>query len=375
MNATEIARTAFANRLYAKLACNQTGQNLFLSPFSIRVALAMCAAGARCLTRRVLADLIGEPESVDEQNQRYARLLASISGDGNSFQLITANALWGQEGSHFHANYQKQVADFYDGTFREFNFRARPDETAETINAWVSEKTREKIKELVNPDSLTSDTRLILTNAIYFKAEWENVFSKRRTSDEDWHAPHVTRQVPMMQRSGGYHYYEDDGFQALELPYRGGRVGMLVVLPKNPDGLTALESRWGTEGLYQRVTAGLQHEKRVIISLPRFKIETVFNLKPALCDLGAALAFSNDADFRGIGDEPLKLSAVVHKAFVEVNEDGTEAAAATEVRMALMGIRFDPEPKVFRADHPFLFFIRDKQTDMVYFSGRVLDPN
>ena len=374
MNRAEAASTNFANRLYDKLAGTQAGKNLFFSPFSIRVALAMCAVGARGETRRVMANLIGAPESIDEQNVQYARLLKSVQGDGSTFQLVTANGLWGQEGFQFKLDYKNAVAEFYQGAFQEVNFQAQPDEALKTINAWVSDKTREKIKELVNREFLTKDTRLILTNAIYFKSEWEDVFQEHRTNNEDWYGPHGTSKVPMMHCSGGYLYYEDEGFQALELPYKGDRASMMVVLPRKMDGLTSLETRWLADDVYQRLIAGLRHEERVVLSLPRFKLETEFKLKPVLCDLGAELAFSSGADFSGIGDGPLKISEVVHKAFVKVNEAGTEAAAATAVGMALMGIRVLPEPKVFKADHPFLFFIRDRETGTVFFSGCVLDP-
>ena len=223
MDTPTTARSDFATRLYDKLAGTQAGKNLFLSPFSIRVALAMCAVGARGETRRVLADLIGAPESVEEQNRQYARLLKSVHGDGDRpFQLVTANALWGQQGYHFNPDFKKAVADFYDGAFHEVNFRAQPDEAVRTINAWVSDKTREKIKELIKRDFINDDTRLILTNAIYFKGRWEKEFEEADTRDEDWHGPNGTGKVPMMHQKGGYLYYEGDGFQALDLPYKGG---------------------------------------------------------------------------------------------------------------------------------------------------------
>src|SRR5438105_2674484 len=177
MDTAATARSDFATRLYDKLAATQAGKNLFLSPFSIRVALAMCAVGARGETRRVLADLIGAPESVEEQNRLYARLLKSVQGDGDRpFQLVTANALWGQKGYHFNTDFQEAIADFYDGALHEVNFRAKPDEAVRTINAWVSNKTHEKIKELVKQDFISDDTRLVLTNAIYFKGRWEKEF-------------------------------------------------------------------------------------------------------------------------------------------------------------------------------------------------------
>ncbi|HEV3259795.1 MAG TPA: serpin family protein [Gemmataceae bacterium] len=375
MEKSATARSDFASRLYDKLACNQAGTNLFLSPFSIRVALAMCAVGARGETRRALADLIGAPESVEEQNRQYALLLKSVNGEGGRpFQLVAANALWGQQGYHFNPDYKKAVADFYDGAFHEVNFRAQPDEAVRTINAWVSDKTRAKIKELVKRDFLSADTRLVLTNAIYFKGQWVEQFQRAATRDVDWHGPKGTRQVPTMRRRGGYPYYEGDGLQALDLPYQGGQLSLLVVLPSQEGGLTSLEAGWAAGGTYRRVTDGLRHEGAVAVSLPRFRAETELRLKPVLCDLGAGLAFSDAADFSGIGEGPLKMSEVVHKAFVEVNEEGTEAAAATAVGMALCAAVPAPKPKVFKADHPFLFFIRDRDTNAVLFSGRLLDP-
>jgi serpin B len=372
-----IASRDFVTCLYDRLAGVQPGENLFLSPFSIRVALAMCTVGAKGETRRVMTDLIGAPENVDEQNRLYARLLKAVYGEGDRpFQLVTANALWGQQGYHFNPGFQEAIADFYDGALHEVNFRTQPDEAVKTINAWVSDKTRARIKDLINRSFINDDTRLILTNAIYFKGQWDKEFEKAVTRDEDWHGPRGTAKVPMMHQRGGYLYYEGDGFQALDLPYKGRQLSMLVVLPRDKDGLTSLESRWAADGIYGQVTDGLDHEGTVIVSLPRFRMEAEFKLKPVLCGLHAELAFSDEADFSGIGDEPLKISEVVHKAFVEVNEEGSEAAAATGVGMVLCaGLGPPPpKPKVFKADHPFLFFIRDRKTNTVLFAGRVVDP-
>jgi serpin B len=377
MDNASTVRGEFAARLYDKLAATRAGKDLFLSPFSIRVALAMCAAGAKGETRKVLIDLIGAPESVDEQNRQYARLLKSLHGVGERpFQLVTANALWGQQGCHFKPDYKKTVADFYDGAFHEVNFRAQPDEAVKAINTWVSDKTRAKIKALIERDVIEDDTRLILTNAIYFKGQWEREFERADTRDEDWHGPNGTGKVPTMHQSGGYMYYEGEGFQALELPYKGRQLSMLVVLPATKNGLPSLERRWASGDAYRQVTEDLDHEGLVLVSLPRFKLDTEFRLKPVLCGLYAELAFSDGADFSVIADESLKVSEVVHKACVEVNEEGTEAAAATGVRMVLSTGVGGPllQPKVFKADHPFLFFIRDRKTNAVLFSGRVLDP-
>jgi serpin B len=169
---TPTVRNDFATRLYDKMAGTQSGKNLFLSPFSIDIALAMCAVGARGETRRVMADLLGAPLSVDEQNRQYADLLKSVNGDGKlPFQLVTANALWGQYGYHFKSDFQEAIADFYDGALHVVNFRDKPDEALATINAWISDKTRQKIKDLLKRDMIGRDTRLVLTNAINFKGQ------------------------------------------------------------------------------------------------------------------------------------------------------------------------------------------------------------
>jgi serpin B len=373
MNTTSVP-SDFATRLYAKLAGTEAS-NLFFSPFSIQVALAMCSVGAKGETRHELTDLIGAPESVDEQNRKYAALLQSVQGEGKCpIQLVTANALWGQQGFHFNTDFQEAIADFYDAALHVVNFKTQPDEAVKAINSWVSNKTRARIKELIGRDLINEDTRLILTNAIYFKGQWESVFEKSATKDEDWHGS-KTSKVPMMRQKGGFLYYEGDDFQAVNLPYKGRQLSMLIVLPRKKDGLPALESRWATQQMFRQVTGGFDSES-VIISLPRFKIESEFKLRPTLCALHADLAFSDAADFGGIADESLKISEVIHKAFVEVNEEGTEAAAATAVlMMRSMGVASrSPEPKVFKADHPFLFFIWDRKTNSVFFSGRVIDP-
>ena len=374
MATTSTITSDFATRLHEKLANTHAGKNLFFSPFSIQVALAMCAVGAKGETRKVMADLIGAPESVDEQNRQYAQMLKSVNGEGERpYQLATANALWGQQGYHFNLDFKLTVANFYDGAFNEVNFLSLPDEAIKIINTWVSDKTDGKIKDLIRRVMIDRDTRLVLTNAIYFKGKWEAEFKKANTKDEDWYGLD-TRKVPMMHQRGGYLYYESDDFQALELPYKGEQLSMLVVLPRKKDGLDSLESKWAAQSLYRLVPSRLGHEETVIASIPRFKMETEFELKPELCALGAGLAFSGGADFSGIGEERLAISEVVHKAFMEVNEEGTEAAAATAVLMARGLATLRTQPIVFKADHPFLFFIRDRKTNTVFFAGRVFDP-
>lgn len=241
MDRQPILRGDFAARLYDKIAGTQTGRNLFLSPFSVRVALAMTAVGARGETREELIDLIDAPESVDEQNEQFAQLLQSFYPDGKRpFELTTANALWGQKGYRFDPIFQETIADFYDGALHQVDFCSSPDEAMKRINSWVSGKTQSRIEQLVDRQLINADTILVLTNAIYFKGRWETVFNEADTRDENWRGP-TKYQVPMMHLKSGFMYYECDEFQALHLPYAGRRLAMLVVLPRLEGGLSAVE--------------------------------------------------------------------------------------------------------------------------------------
>lgn len=371
-----MATKEFASRLHNRLAFETAGSNLFFSPFSIQVALAMCARGAKGNTRQEMAELIGAPLADKDQDKLYHDLIRHINGDGSDrgFQLVTANALWGQDGSDFHVDYLKAVADHYDGAFNVVDYINKPDEAVRTINAWVVEKTKEKIRDLIARDAIDEETRLILTNAIYFKGKWEEEFKKENTKKEDFSTADLsTTKVDMMHTKGDYDYYEGDGYQVIDMPYKGEQLSMMVVLPKSAAGLGAMEVRWHEEGLYSHVLEEMSSEK-VVLSLPRFKLETEFKLKPVLKALGADLAFSDHADFSAIGKEALKIAEVIHKAFVEVNEEGTEAAAATAVVMMRCTSARMSQTKIFNADHPFLFFIRDRNTNTVLFSGHVTNP-
>ncbi len=362
----------FAAKIYEKLTETRADQNMVLSPFSIDVALAMCAAGAKGETRHVLTDLLGAPHDVAQQNRRYAGQLASLNAlDDGEVLLTTANALWVQQGERLQPEYLKAVADCYRGILAELDFQNSPDQAVNAINTWIKRETSGKITELVQRQNLTPDTRLILTNAIYFKGKWASEFDSSRTTEEDWFGAGTPGKVAMMQKRDNFLFYECADFQALDIAYQGEQLSLLVILPTKPDGLTAMEKRWANGDTYRQVTQSLG-EAEIIVSLPRFKIESEFELKPALCELGADIVFSDNADFSGISPQRLKIAEVVHKAFIEVNEEGTEAAGATGVMMAKCAVMADP--KYFIADHPFLFVIRDRATNSVLFTGRVMKP-
>ncbi len=251
----------------------------------------------------------------------------------------------------------------------------QPAAASQEINRWVEKQTADKIKDLIKPSDLDRDTRLVLTNAIYFKGDWTKPFHDRNTREEDFTVSAQKKvKVPLMQQTAAFGYQEEETLQVLEMPYAGRELAMVVLLPKNADGLAELEKAISTEklaGLLARLATG-----DVITFLPKFKLETSFELKPTLQALGMKLPFSG-ADFSGINSqEELEISTVIHKAYVDVNEQGTEAAAATGVVVTrAMAVR-RPEPiPVFRADHPFLFLIRDTRSGAILFLGRVEDPS
>ena len=367
--------TAFGCELYGELK-SEDG-NLFLSPFSISTALGMAAAGARGKTSEEMGKVLHLPEGAPAA---FGAVLKSLNDEPDAkkrgFTLSTANALWAQQGYPWKPEYKKLVAsDFGAGLF-DVDFKSRPEASRATINTWVEMETRDKIKNLLPQGSVTPDTRLVLTNAIYFKGEWETPFKIENTKDSPFTlAGGKKAEAPLMHRVGGYSYAEADGYKVLDMPYHGKRVSMTVILPRKADGLPAVEKELTGEKL-AAVLKGLRYEKTVHVHLPKFKVEKSFELKKPLKALGMKAAF-DAADFGGMhtGGEDLAISAVIHKAFVDVNEEGTEAAGATGVVVGTTSaVQPPPTPKYFRADHPFLYLIRDHTTGSVLFLGRLTEP-
>ena len=288
-------------------------------------------------------------------------------------ELFTANGLWAQAGERILPDFQKKVEINYQGGLHHVDFRKDPERARRTINTWIREQTRDKIEDLLQPRH-TDPPRLILTNAIYFKALWAIPFSKEKTVREDFQASAAeSLPVDMMKLTDRFRYSDEGTFQAIELPYRGDALAMVILLPRK-DGLAQLE----TSLTFPRLESVLKKlsSHRVDLCLPRFKLTAGCELKDPLSALGMRLPFDpNAADFSGItGTRDLAISAVVHKAFIEVEEKGTEAAAATAVVMMPRAVRAPSPPVVFRADHPFFFLIRDTRTGSILFLGRLVRP-
>jgi serpin B len=264
--------------------------------------------------------------------------------------------------------------NFYHAELAEVDFASQPEAGRARINLWVEQETHEKIRDLVPPDAIRPETVLVLTNAIYFKGDWSHPFSKAATKDEPFHVSgEQTIQVPLMHRTDDLRFAAIDALQVLELKYGKGELSALFLLPEAIDGLPALEAKLNHENL-SHWTSALARRK-VDVFLPRFKLSSEFSLREVLAAMGMTHAFDNQADFSGIStQEKLSISAVLHKAFVDLNEEGTEAAAATAVVMRMEAAMLPKPPVVFRADHPFLFLIVDNQTRSILFLGRVTSP-
>ncbi len=366
--------TTFAVDLHQRLA--QADENLFVSPFSISSALAMTYAGARGDTAQQMEDVLRFEGG--EVHEAFAELLGNLrerEGE-DSYELVVANALWGQEGYEFRPEFLDLLETKYDSEFRSVHFATDPDAVADMINAWVEEQTQDKIQDLIPPGTLDRLTRLVLANAIYFKGAWENPFEEEATQTGAFTLyDGQSVDVEMMEQVEQFAYAEFDGLQMLELPYEGRDLSMVVGLPETHDGLPAVEEQLSVGRLQEWLEAW--ERRRVNVKLPRFEFTSEFELSDVLQAMGMQDAFvPNTADFSGMSAEPddLHISDVLHKAFIDVHEEGTEAAAATAVVMRVTAAMPIDEPVEFHADRPFLFLIRDQETGSILFMGRVADP-
>ena len=366
----------FALDLYSHLA--QQDGNLFFSPYSISNALAMTYAGARGETAMQIATTLHFTLEQDRLHPAWGNLRKEIQGAGQGrtvqlkYQLHSANHLWGQKDYSFLPAFLKTTENYYGAGLKEVDFINGREEARQTINAWVEEQTKDKIKEIIKPDILTEDTRLVLTNAIYFKAAWRRPFLPKKTTDGDFTVADGKKvKAKLMRSPNRTNYFKGEGFEALELLYEDRDLSMIVLLPNKADALPAFEKRLTAANLSQWLARLSDHN--VDVTLPKFKLTSEFMLKDVLSNMGMPLSFDRDkADFSGMTKrERLFVSHVVHKAFVDVNEAGTEAAASTA---ELMEIVSAPPRATFRADRPFMYLIRDNRTGSILFLGRVVDP-
>jgi len=375
------ANNQFALDLYKNLAEDPEyrEKNLFFSPFSISSALAITYEGARGDTAREIQEVFHFPEDTVMMREGFSEINAGINSEASAYSLRTANALWAEKTYPFLPEFITIADRSYDAKTTNLDFIARPDDSRLTINRWVEEQTEDKIKDLLPAGSINPLTRLVITNAIYFKGTWEKQFDNNKTTVEDFRTgTGTTVPIPMMQRTdrnATYGYTENGDLQVLAMPYEsdsGTQLSMLVILPKD-ENLATLEQSLDTttlSKLQQNITS-----KQVEVYFPKFTMETKYTLPRTLSVMGMPTGFTSAADFSGMdGARDLFIDDVIHQAYVDVNEEGTEAAAATAVNIGLMSNHGEEAVPVFRADHPFIFIIQDDETGLILFMGRVIHP-
>jgi serpin B len=367
-----LANTGFAFRLLKELAHKQPGANVFISPYSISSVLQMISNGARGHTREELGTALGTTGlSPEEMNAAYDNLSHSISDTQSNVLLSIANALWYRTGAQLDAGFVTVNRKFYGATLSALDFS--DPRSAQTMNDWAAQSTRGKIQTIIQPP-ISADTAIVLANAIYFKGTWLNPFDPKQTKPRAFHLNNGSDEpLPMMEQTRTFLYREGGGFQAVQLPYVGKRLQMQILLPETNSNVPAILGQLDATAWQNTVLPGFR-ENRGTLVLPRFKLRYGAELKSPLAALGLRSALSPGADFSAMSSSRLYLSKVKHQSFVEVNEEGTEAAAVTTGIMALASFRIEPQPFQMVVDRPFLFFISDQVTKSILFMGAVFDP-
>lgn len=369
------SNTTFAFDLYSQLRAREG--NLFFSPYSISTCLAMTYAGARGETEKQMAAVLHFNQKQDQLHSAFGVLQRQLheASTRKGVELSIANALWAQQGHSFLSEFLKIGARQYDAKLNQVDFKTQPDAAIREINRWVAQKTKDRIQDILAPGSLDDSTRLALVNAIYFKGDWAKAFNKRSTYPQPFYLTKNKKvDVPLMYRTDKVRYMEDDSIQAVELPYKGNEFSMVILLPKEIEGSGRLENSFTPRTLSSWLKAMQFREVNLLV--PKFKMESTFELSRELEKLGMRDAFNGNANFSGLdGTTNLFISSISHKAWVEVTEEGTEAAAATAVAMVTKGISHEPPRATFRADHPFVFLIRHNRSGSILFLGRLADPS
>lgn len=364
--------TAFAFDMYNRVSADNPGKNVFFSPVSVSMALGMTYAGARGETEKQMAAAMRFSLPQDELHAAFAALSDQLkAAEGKGYQLNIANALWGQKDYPFAADFLSMINKHYGGGFNAVDFAGDTEGSRQAVNRWVEGKTNDKIKDLLKQDDVTPLTRLVLTNAIYFKGDWAAKFKEEDTRTASFHIrPDQTADISMMRQTGRFWYAAVDGGQILEMPYAGNELSMVVILPR--EGAEEFGARLTPELLGNWL--GSLTEQEVAVSLPKFKFETRYGLVGMLSAMGMPDAFDlPPADFSGMtGGKHLYITKVIHQAVIEVNEEGSEAAAVTGVVMGVKSVA--PRMVEFTADRPFIFLIRHKATGTILFMGRVANP-
>jgi serpin B len=348
-------------------------KNIFFSPFSIFTALAMTGEGAKNETALQIQQLLHLSSEDSIRQKGLEELITSLNSLSTNFVLFTANALWVQKEYSLLNTFLNDCEKYYKAKIENLDFLAEPELSRQTINQWVEENTKNKIKELVPKNLINTDTRLLLTNSIYFKAAWAKNFEEEDTKDGIFTTACGEKiNVKMMQTKRHFPYTETSDAQILEMPYKNNEVSMIIILPKEGYNIESVSTE---SNLKKIVNHDIQAREKVMVFFPKFKIEATYSLADDLKNLGISTAFDDQADFSGMtGYKDLRINQVLHKTFIEVTEQGTEAAAATVVGMEAGSAPRNDIPKYFIANRPFIFAIKHRTTGAVLFMGRVNNP-
>ncbi|EHQ34698.1 serpin family protein [Methanoplanus limicola] len=374
------ANSIFAFDLYQKLAgVSSQDENIFFSPYSISSAFALVYEGAKGDTAAEINSVFHFPAEIQDLRDGFLEINSGINAGDPEYELSVANALWAEKTYSFLDDYIKTAKDYYSADTTNLDFINQPEESRLAINKWAEDETHEKIKDLIPQGMIDPMTRLVITNAVYFKGDWVKQFDVNNTHEAAFTtASGKSVTVDMMQRTDEdavFGYMENDDLQMLKMPYdheSGRELAMYVILPKGDD-LRTFEEGLDSDRLTDLKAAIA--EKEVKVFFPKFKLETEYSLSDTLADMGMPVAFSDKADFSGMdGTKSLSISDVIHKAYVDVNEEGTEAAAATAVVMRLTAVMDEEPVPVFMADHPFIFMIEDTDDGNILFMGKLSSP-
>jgi len=362
----------FSLELYKKLDSKE--KNIFFSPISITTAFAMVYLGAKNETAKEISKTLNYNMPADSTSMAFNELTKQMnqSAETSKITLEIANMLWGQKGSKLLKSYLTNCKKYFGASLRELDFLGNSSGSADIINKWVSDKTNNKIKNLVNP-ALLKGASLVLTNAVYFYGNWDIKFKKDNTRKEKFYISEKnTFDTDMMHQTEKFNYGKFNNYAVLELPYKNKSMSMFILLPDKINGLNEMEKNLSNDDLENSLN-NLEKTK-VNITLPKFKIEYSTGLSDILSKMGMTSAFGPKADFSGMtGSKGLFISSVIHKAFIDVNEEGTEAAAATAIIMT-KSMPMPEKTKDFKADHPFMFMIRDNSSGCILFMGNLLKP-
>ncbi|XP_067253607.1 leukocyte elastase inhibitor-like isoform X7 [Chanodichthys erythropterus] len=376
MEALSSANTQFSLNLFKKISGGNASGNVFYSPVSISSALAMVSLGARGNTAAQMFKVISHFE--DQIHSSFNKFMSEMNKPGVPYVLNVANRLYGEQSYQFVEKFLNDAKRYYEAGLEKVDFKTKSEAARVTINKWVEKKTQGEIKDLVPQGAVNAMTRLVLVNAIYFKGNWEKKFPKEATRDAQFKInQNRTKPVKMMHQKDQFPlaFIPEMNCQVLELPYVGKNLSMLIILPNEMEddttGLQKLEKALTYEKLMEWTKPSNMRQQEVRVSLPRFKMEEKYDMKSLLISMGMEDVFDTQkVNLSGMSsNNDLVLTKVIHKAFVEVNEEGTEAAAATGAIVAVRSLG-----PMFNADHPFLFFIRHNPSNAILFYGRFCSP-